>query len=116
MRGRNFDNTCSMYIKELIVLSLILFLKLEILCFYQGVVPSRCPFGLHSIVMRHYFPGAFYIRGGPSELPFHMVQVIEESGGKVLVNAPVSKIVMSSGRAVGRYRQPSKPVYVYSII
>ncbi|XP_022341649.2 all-trans-retinol 13,14-reductase-like [Crassostrea virginica] len=66
-----------------------------------GVVPSRCPFGLHSIVMRHYFPGAFYIRGGPSELPFHMVQVIEESGGKVLVNAPVSKIVMSSGRAVG---------------
>lgn len=98
------------------MLSLILFLKLEILCFYQGVVPSRCPFGLHSIVMRHYFPGAFYIRGGPSELPFHMVQVIEESGGKVLVNAPVSKIVMSSGRAVGRYRQPSKPVYVYSII
>lgn len=52
--------------------------------------------------MRHYFSGAYYIRGGPSEVPFQMVQVIEELGGKVLVNAPVSEIIMNSGRAVGR--------------
>lgn len=52
--------------------------------------------------MRHYFSGAYYIRGGPSEVPFQMVQVIEELGGRVLVNAPVSEIIMNSGRAVGR--------------
>lgn len=57
--------------------------------------------------MRHYFSGAYYIRGGPSEVPFQMVQVIEELGGKVLVNAPVSEIIMNSGRAVGRCWQKS---------
>lgn len=71
------------------------------------MVPSRCPFGLHTTVMRHYFSGAYYIRGGPSEVPFQMVQVIEELGGKVLVNAPVSEIIMNSGRAVGRCWQKS---------
>ncbi|XP_061166584.1 all-trans-retinol 13,14-reductase-like [Saccostrea echinata] len=66
-----------------------------------GVVPSKTSFGLHSTVMRHYFHGAHYIRGGPSEIPFQMVQVIEDLGGKVLVNAPVSEIIVNSGRAVG---------------
>eukprot|EP00105_Crassostrea_gigas_P002156 XP_011414585.1 PREDICTED: putative all-trans-retinol 13,14-reductase [Crassostrea gigas] len=80
-----------------------------------GVVPSRCPFGLHTIVMRHYFSGAYYIRGGPSEVPFQMVQVIEELGGRVLVNAPVSEIIMNSGRAVGvKVQKGDSQVEIYA--
>uniref|UniRef100_K1Q2K9 Putative all-trans-retinol 13,14-reductase n=1 Tax=Magallana gigas TaxID=29159 RepID=K1Q2K9_MAGGI len=68
-----------------------------------GVVPSKTPFGLHSVILGHYFSGAHYIRGGPSELAFQMIQVIEEKDGRVLVNAPVSEILMSEkGRAVGQ--------------
>ncbi|XP_022341666.2 all-trans-retinol 13,14-reductase-like [Crassostrea virginica] len=67
-----------------------------------GVVPSKTPFGLHSVIMGHYFSGAHYIRGGPSEIPFQIIQVIEERGGRVLVNAHVSEILMSDkGRAIG---------------
>lgn len=69
----------------------------------SGVVPSKTPFGLHSVILVHYFSGAHYIRGGPSELAFQMIQVIEEKDGRVLVNAPVSEILMSEkGRAVGQ--------------
>lgn len=64
--------------------------------------------------MRHYFSGAYYIRGGPSEVPFQMVQVIEELGGRVLVNAPVSEIIMNSGRAVGRCWQNVLYLYMYT--
>lgn len=71
--------------------------------FLSGVVPSKTPFGLHSVILGHYFSGAHYIRGGPSELAFQMIQVIEEKDGRVLVNAPVSEILMSEkGRAVGQ--------------
>lgn len=71
--------------------------------FSSGVVPSKTPFGLHSVILGHYFSGAHYIRGGPSELAFQMIQVIEEKDGRVLVNAPVSEILMSDkGRAVGQ--------------
>ncbi|XP_048757507.2 all-trans-retinol 13,14-reductase-like [Ostrea edulis] len=80
-----------------------------------GVVPSKAPFGLHSTVLRHYFSGAYYIRGGPSEIPYQMVQVIEELEGKVLVNAPVSKIIMNSGRAVGvKVQKGESEVEIYA--
>jgi phytoene dehydrogenase-like protein len=66
------------------------------------VLPSKAPFGLHSVILGHYFSGAYYIRGGPSEIPFQMIQAIEEREGRVLVNAPVSEILMSEkGRAIG---------------
>ncbi|KAK3084149.1 hypothetical protein FSP39_009012 [Pinctada imbricata] len=66
-----------------------------------GVLPTKASFGLHSMLMNHYFEGAYYIRGGPTEIVLQMIPVIENYGGRVLVNAPVSEILMSAGRAVG---------------
>ncbi|XP_062601490.1 all-trans-retinol 13,14-reductase-like [Saccostrea cucullata] len=81
-----------------------------------GVIPSKTPFGLHSVIMGHYFTGAHYIRGGPSELAFQMIQVIEERNGRVLVNAPVSQIIMSDkGRAIGvRLRKGDSDVEIFA--
>ncbi|XP_052715763.1 all-trans-retinol 13,14-reductase-like [Crassostrea angulata] len=81
-----------------------------------GVVPSKTPFGLHSVILGHYFSGAHYIRGGPSELAFQMIQVIEEKDGRVLVNAPVSEILMSEkGRAVGvKLRKGDSDVEIFA--
>ncbi|XP_060078415.1 all-trans-retinol 13,14-reductase-like [Ylistrum balloti] len=67
-----------------------------------GVAPSKSPFGLQATLLNHYMGGAFYIRGGPSEIALHAIPVIEKSGGRVLVNARVNKIILSDkGRAVG---------------
>ena len=55
-------------------------------------------------MFNHYAEDAYYIRGGSSEVPFQIVQRIEENGGKVLVKAPVQKILTNEqGRAVGKW-------------
>ena len=59
---------------------------------------------MHSILANHYLYGASYPRGGASEIAFHIIPVIEKVGGKVLVRANVSKILVdeSSGKVKGK--------------
>ncbi|OWF41588.1 putative all-trans-retinol 13,14-reductase [Mizuhopecten yessoensis] len=67
-----------------------------------GVAPSKSPFGLQATLLNHYMGGAYYIRGGPSEIALHAIPVIEKTGGRVLVNALVNKIILNQkGRAIG---------------
>lgn len=67
-------------------------------------MPSKSTFILHAALFNHYAEDAYYIRGGSSEVPFQIVQRIEENGGKVLVKAPVQKILTNEqGRAVGKW-------------
>eukprot|EP01135_Chromosphaera_perkinsii_P004265 Nk52_evm17s273 gene=Nk52_evmTU17s273 len=61
-----------------------------------GAPAKDAPFCLHGAVMSHYFHGASYPVGGPQELVRGMVPAIEECGGKVLVKAEVSEIVLNS--------------------
>ena len=58
---------------------------------------------MHAILANHYLFGASYPRGGASEIAFHIIPVIEKAGGKVLVRAMVSKILVdeNSGRVQG---------------
>lgn len=59
---------------------------------------------MHAILANHYLFGASYPRGGASEIAFHIIPVIEKAGGKVLVRAMVSKILVdeNSGRVRGK--------------
>ncbi|ESO82424.1 hypothetical protein LOTGIDRAFT_198008 [Lottia gigantea] len=67
-----------------------------------GVPPKEAAFSFHGTLVGHYLGGAYYPRGGPSEIALHTIPVIEIPGGRVLVQAPVSKIIINSkGRAVG---------------
>ncbi|XP_063448836.1 all-trans-retinol 13,14-reductase-like isoform X1 [Mytilus trossulus] len=67
-----------------------------------GVVPSESSLLLHAALFNHYSEGAYYIRGGSSEIPYQIVQRLEALGGKVLVKAPVQKILTNDqGHAVG---------------
>ncbi|GFS02439.1 all-trans-retinol 13,14-reductase [Elysia marginata] len=75
---------------------------LSYICGDYGVFPNEVPFILHALVVKHYVGGAWYPAGGTSEIAFHMVQSIQNLGGRVLVQAPVTEIVCNSkGRAVG---------------
>ncbi|KAJ8364690.1 hypothetical protein SKAU_G00135210, partial [Synaphobranchus kaupii] len=52
--------------------------------------------------LHHYKRGAYYPRGGASEIPFHIIPVIQKSGGNVLVRAPVNRILVNKdGAAYG---------------
>ena len=48
--------------------------------------------------MNHYIPGAYYPLGGTSEIAYQTVPIIERHGGKVLVDAPVTKILVNDDR------------------
>ena len=70
--------------------------------FFAGVFPKDVPFILHALLIRHYWNGAYYPVGGPSEITYHMTRIIERHGGRVLVQAPVTDILCDDSRkAIG---------------
>ncbi|XP_063815968.1 all-trans-retinol 13,14-reductase-like [Pseudophryne corroboree] len=68
---------------------------------FYGVPPNDSSFMINALLLHHYKRGAWYPRGGSSEIAFHMIPVIERAGGRVLVRAPVTRILLSNGRATG---------------
>ena len=67
-----------------------------------GVFPKDVPFLLHALLIRHYWNGAYYPVGGPSEITYQMTRLIERHGGRVLVQAPVTDILCDDkGKAIG---------------
>uniref|UniRef100_A0A6J0TN24 L-amino-acid oxidase n=1 Tax=Pogona vitticeps TaxID=103695 RepID=A0A6J0TN24_9SAUR len=69
---------------------------------FYGVTPKDSSFLVNALMIHHYKRGAWYPRGGASEIPFHMIPIIERSGGALLTRARVSQILVSeSGAAIG---------------
>ncbi|XP_052574964.1 all-trans-retinol 13,14-reductase [Peromyscus californicus insignis] len=67
-----------------------------------GVTPSHTTFSLHAMLVDHYLQGAYYPRGGSSEIAFHIIPVIQRAGGAVLTHATVQCVLLDSdGRACG---------------
>ncbi|XP_006866653.1 PREDICTED: all-trans-retinol 13,14-reductase [Chrysochloris asiatica] len=67
-----------------------------------GVTPSHTTFSMHALLVHHYMNGAFYPRGGSSEIAFHTIPVIQRAGGAVLTRAPVQSVLLdSAGKACG---------------
>lgn len=80
--------------------SLVFFVVLSLIHFFffcAGTLPGEGSFSMHSLLANHYLYGASYPRGGASEIAFHIIPVIEKVGGKVLVRANVSKILVDEG-------------------
>jgi len=92
-------------------------IKANILPISTGVEPGKASFAMHALLTNHYVCGASYPRGGASEIAFHIIPVIEKSGGKVLVRAPVSEVLFDhKGKAIGELSQMNKHVCVSVII
>lgn len=67
-----------------------------------GVPPKESSFLINALLLHHYKRGAYYPRGGASEFAFHIIPVIEQAGGAVLVRAPVQRILLNQqGNAYG---------------
>ena len=66
-----------------------------------GLPPSRSSFAMHSLVTNHYFRGGCYPVGGASVIPAAAERVLEDHGGRVLVGAEVTDVLVRDGRAVG---------------
>ncbi|KAM4747588.1 all-trans-retinol 13,14-reductase [Rhinophrynus dorsalis] len=72
-----------------------------VLCYIfgtYGVFPDKVSFSLHAVLIDHYLRGAWYPSGGASEITYHLVPVIEKSGGAVLSKATVEQILINRER------------------
>ncbi|XP_072927707.1 all-trans-retinol 13,14-reductase-like isoform X2 [Hemitrygon akajei] len=71
-------------------------------CGDYGVVPKDASVVMHAAIAQHFQKGAWYPKGGASEIAFHIIPVIRKSGGDVLVRAPVRRILVNEdGAAYG---------------
>ena len=68
-----------------------------------GTQPRESSLMMQLLLMYHYIWGGYYPIGGASEIAHSIIPVIEKSGGKVLVRANVTKILIDgSGSAKGK--------------
>ncbi|ETW01675.1 hypothetical protein H310_06296 [Aphanomyces invadans] len=81
-----------------------------------GDPPSRASFALNAAILNHYRGGAYYAVGGPSVIPKKVVRVIESHGGKVLVRAPVSEILIDASNNAFGVRVKGKDILARTII
>lgn len=67
-----------------------------------GNIPKDSSFSMHSLLTCHYLNGAWYPKGGASEIAYHMIPIIEKAGGACLVRAPVNRILFNDAKeAIG---------------
>jgi all-trans-retinol 13,14-reductase len=66
-----------------------------------GLPPGQSSFGVHAMIAHHYFEGASYPVGGANRIAEAIAPVVERAGGKIVVNAEVSAILVERNRAVG---------------
>ncbi|XP_033841101.1 inactive all-trans-retinol 13,14-reductase [Periophthalmus magnuspinnatus] len=62
---------------------------------FYGVPPKDSSILINALLVHHYKRGAYYIKGGASEIPFHIIRTIQKYGGNCLVRAPVTQILVN---------------------
>ncbi|XP_061563968.1 inactive all-trans-retinol 13,14-reductase [Cololabis saira] len=69
---------------------------------FYGVPPKDSSVLINALLVHHYKRGAYYPKGGASEIAFHIIRTIQKHGGNCLVRAPVSRVLVDqSGAAYG---------------
>ncbi len=66
-----------------------------------GEPPSRVALVAHAMVIMSYLQGAYYPAGGGQAISDRLAEAIERHSGKILLLAPVTRIIIEHGRAVG---------------
>uniref|UniRef100_A0A8C3PFK3 All-trans-retinol 13,14-reductase n=1 Tax=Chrysemys picta bellii TaxID=8478 RepID=A0A8C3PFK3_CHRPI len=84
--------------------------------FFYGVPPRDSSFLINALMVHHYKRGAWYPRGGASEIAFHAIPVIQRAGGAVLVRARVGRILLSEGGAAVGKSPGEEKVYAPVVI
>ncbi|KAG7263297.1 hypothetical protein CRUP_016481 [Coryphaenoides rupestris] len=69
---------------------------------FYGVPPKDSSVVINALLLHHYKRGAYYPKGGASEIAFHIIHTIQKYGGNCLVRAPVTQVLVNQkGEAYG---------------
>ncbi|KAM3859401.1 inactive all-trans-retinol 13,14-reductase [Diretmus argenteus] len=83
---------------------------------FYGVPPKDSSIVINALLIHHYKRGAYYPKGGASEIAFHIIRTIQKYGGNCLVRAPVTQILVNeAGAAYGvKVRRSQEEVEVHA--
>ncbi|XP_061787787.1 inactive all-trans-retinol 13,14-reductase [Nerophis lumbriciformis] len=83
---------------------------------FYGVPPKDSSILINALLVHHYKRGAYYPKGGGSEIAFNIIRTIQRHGGTCLVRAPVSQVLVDhKGVAYGvKVRKGGKDVEVHA--
>jgi all-trans-retinol 13,14-reductase len=70
-------------------------------CGDYGLTPKQSSFSAHAMVTNHFTNGANYPVGGADKIYKNLIDVLYQNGGKVLVKADVSEIVVKKNTVQG---------------
>lgn len=68
---------------------------------YYGAPPSRSPFVLQALILRHFLHGGYYPKGGAPSIARGLLKTVADAGGWTRILADVEEILVERGRAVG---------------
>ena len=66
-----------------------------------GLPPGQSAFATHALIASHYLAGAWYPKGGAGEIAKATSQIIRSTGGELLVNHDVLRILIEGNQALG---------------
>jgi len=67
----------------------------------HGVPPSKVSSLFTIGIIRHYYTGGFYPKGGAYIIPRAYVRALKRADGEIRLNTMVKKIIIENGKAVG---------------
>lgn len=67
----------------------------------HGVPPSKVSSLFTIGIIRHYYTGGVYPKGGAHIIPRAYVRALKRAGGEIKLSTPVNKIIIENGTAVG---------------
>lgn len=70
-------------------------------CGNYGLSPKESSFGAHAMVIGHFLEGGYYPIGGADQICEKTLEVFTAHGGKIYINADVTKIVTEKKRVKG---------------
>lgn len=74
---------------------------LNVQCGDHGLPPYKASFLVHSVLMAHYFEGAFYPMGGGGGIVNAFTKRIKSLGGEIRTKSKVDRILVEQGKAIG---------------
>lgn len=75
-----------------------------------GLPPDEVSLVMHSLVVMHYFKGAFYPRGGGQVIADALCESIRAHGGDIVLRTTVERILVEDGQVAGVEIHSPSPV------
>jgi all-trans-retinol 13,14-reductase len=70
-------------------------------CGNYGLSPKYSSFSTHAMVIGHFMEGGFYPKGGADKICHKAIEVLNQYGGKVFINANVQEILTKNNKVTG---------------